>query len=174
MTRSSVRSFSAPKKEAHLRTRRVLTAATGTVPSSFSSLASVLPLDSVTYGGSPTSATGTAEVSSSQKWKQQICKFSSSGAFLIPYVISLVLMGLPVFLFEMGAGQFSAEGPVSVWKLCPLFQGERRKLDGIRNIVVFFAACLMQQTEDTQLEKCGEGHWVQIILLLHTTKASLT
>ena len=54
------------------------------------------------------------------------------GAFLIPYVISLVLMGLPVFLFEMGAGQFSAEGPVSVWKLCPLFQGERRKLNGIR------------------------------------------
>ena len=56
----------------------------------------------------------------------------SPGAFLIPYVISLVLMGLPVFLFEMGAGQFSAEGPVSVWKLCPLFQGERRKLNGIR------------------------------------------
>jgi SNF family Na+-dependent transporter len=32
-------------------------------------------------------------------------------------------MGLPVFLFEMGAGQFSNEGPIAVWKLCPLFQG---------------------------------------------------
>jgi len=52
-----------------------------------------------------------------------LCYRNGGGAFLIPYVISLVLMGLPVFLFEMGAGQFSAEGPVSVWKLCPLFQG---------------------------------------------------
>ena len=33
-----------------------------------------------------------------------------SGAFLIPYILSLVFMGLPVFLFEMGSGQFSSEG----------------------------------------------------------------
>ena len=46
------------------------------------------------------------------------------GAFLIPYVISLVCMGLPVFLFEMGSGQFSSEGPVGLWKICPLFQGK--------------------------------------------------
>ena len=64
MTPSSVRSFSALKKEAHPRTRRVLIGATGTVPLSFSSLVSVLPLDSATSGGSPTSATGTVEVSS--------------------------------------------------------------------------------------------------------------
>ena len=134
MTPSSVRSFSAPK-EAHLRTRLALIAATGTVPSSFSSLASVLPLDSATYGGFPTCATGTAEVSSQKKLRKYTSY--SLGAFLIPYVISLVLMGLPVFLFEMGAGQFSAEGPVSVWKLCPLFQGERRKLEGIRRMYLY-------------------------------------
>ena len=46
------------------------------------------------------------------------------GAFLIPYVLSLVFMGIPVFLFEMSAGQFSSEGPIAVWKICPLFQGE--------------------------------------------------
>ena len=33
-------------------------------------------------------------------------------------------MGLPVFLFEMGSGQFSSEGPVGLWKICPLFQGK--------------------------------------------------
>ena len=46
------------------------------------------------------------------------------GAFLIPYVISLIFMGLPVFLWEMSAGQFSSEGPISIWKICPLFQGQ--------------------------------------------------
>ena len=49
-------------------------------------------------------------------------------------------MGLPVFLFEMGSGQFSSEGknnylyqtnlkifegPIGLWKICPLFQGEK-------------------------------------------------
>ena len=46
------------------------------------------------------------------------------GAFLIPYALSLVCMGLPVFLFEMGSGQFSSEGPIGLWKICPLFQGK--------------------------------------------------
>ena len=49
------------------------------------------------------------------------------GAFLIPYVISLIFMGLPVFLWEMSAGQFSSEGPISIWKICPLFQGLQYK-----------------------------------------------
>ena len=49
---------------------------------------------------------------------------NGGGAFLIPYIISLIFMGLPVFLFEMGAGQFSNEGPIAVWKMCPLFQGD--------------------------------------------------
>ena len=135
MTPSLVRNSSAPTAVLRTvevpRTPRAWIVATGTVLSSFSSLASVLPLDSATSGGSPTSATGTAEVSFQTLTQSSLLQFPP-GAFLIPYVISLVLMGLPVFLFEMGAGQFSAEGPVSVWKLCPLFQGERRKLNGIR------------------------------------------
>ena len=48
-------------------------------------------------------------------------------AFLVPYIISLVLMGIPVFLFEMGSGQFSSEGPIKIWNICPLFQGQFRK-----------------------------------------------
>ena len=32
-------------------------------------------------------------------------------------------MGIPVFLFEMGSGQFSSEGPIKIWNICPLFQG---------------------------------------------------
>jgi len=52
-----------------------------------------------------------------------LCYQNGGGAFLIPYFISLFCMGLPIFLFEMGAGQFSSLGPIRIWNLCPLFEG---------------------------------------------------
>jgi len=52
-----------------------------------------------------------------------LCYKNGGGAFLIPYFVSLFCMGLPIFLFEMGAGQFSSKGPIRVWSLCPLFEG---------------------------------------------------
>ena len=45
-------------------------------------------------------------------------------SFLIPYVIILVLAGLPLFFLELALGQFSSLGPISVWKLLPLFKGK--------------------------------------------------
>lgn len=31
-----------------------------------------------------------------------------------------------MFFLEVGIGQFMSEGGISVWKMCPLFQGECR------------------------------------------------
>lgn len=46
-----------------------------------------------------------------------------SGAFLIPYTLMLALAGLPLFFMECSLGQFASLGPVSVWRILPLFQG---------------------------------------------------
>ncbi|XP_046360452.2 sodium- and chloride-dependent creatine transporter 1-like [Haliotis rufescens] len=51
------------------------------------------------------------------------CNRNGGGAFLIPYLTCLVLIGLPLFFMEIAIGQFSGRGAVQVWSICPLFKG---------------------------------------------------
>ena len=39
-----------------------------------------------------------------------------SGAFLIPYVIALIFLGLPLFILELAIGQRLRKGSIGVWK----------------------------------------------------------
>ena len=43
-----------------------------------------------------------------------LCQQNGGGAFLIPYVIMLLLEGMPVFLLEMGIGQRLRTGPIGL------------------------------------------------------------
>ena len=46
-----------------------------------------------------------------------------SGAFLIPYFLMLLLIGLPLFYMELAFGQYASLGAITIWKVAPLFKG---------------------------------------------------
>lgn len=52
-----------------------------------------------------------------------LCYRNGGGAFLIPYSIMLMFVGIPLFFMELSFGQYASEGPVTIWKISPLFTG---------------------------------------------------
>ncbi|XP_047490110.1 sodium- and chloride-dependent glycine transporter 2-like [Penaeus chinensis] len=52
-----------------------------------------------------------------------LCYKNGGGAFLVPYLIMLALVGLPLYLLETGVGQFSSGSPITIYRVCPIFKG---------------------------------------------------
>lgn len=48
---------------------------------------------------------------------------NGGGAFLIPYIIVLIIIGKPMYYLEMILGQFTSRSGVKIWSLNPLFKG---------------------------------------------------
>ncbi|XP_024219145.1 sodium-dependent noradrenaline transporter [Halyomorpha halys] len=52
-----------------------------------------------------------------------LCYRNGGGAFLIPYTLMLVFGAVPLFYMELILGQFNRQGPITLWRICPLFKG---------------------------------------------------
>ena len=53
-----------------------------------------------------------------------LCYKHGGGAFLIPYTIMLLFIGIPCFFLEISMGQYAALGPVTLYSnMAPLFKG---------------------------------------------------
>lgn len=56
-------------------------------------------------------------------WPQAEAVVLCTGAFLVPYLLFMVIAGMPLFYMELALGQFNREGAAGVWKICPVLKG---------------------------------------------------
>lgn len=50
------------------------------------------------------------------------------GAFLLPYFISVIVTGIPMFFLEVSIGQLMSRGGIEAWELIPLFKGKLKSV----------------------------------------------
>lgn len=71
---------------------------------------------------------------------------NGGGAFVIPYIIVLVLIGKPVYYLEMIFGQFSSRGSIQVFAISPAMKGIGYGQVMGSTVVMTFYASLMALT----------------------------
>ena len=53
-----------------------------------------------------------------------MCYRNGGGAFLVPYLIFMSVVGIPLFFMESCIAQFTSCGPTTCWEFAPLVQGQ--------------------------------------------------
>lgn len=84
-------------------------------------------------------------------WRFPYMIYRNGGAFLLPFTIMVLFIGMPLYYLEIVIAQFTSRGPIGIWELSPLFKGlyfimhfarlqERFQYSG-HNCVALFSTC---------------------------------
>ncbi|XP_034539498.1 sodium- and chloride-dependent GABA transporter ine [Notolabrus celidotus] len=66
-----------------------------------------------------------------------LCFRSGGGAFLVPYLLMLMVLGIPLLYMELIVGQYTRRGPVhALAMVCPLLKGV-----GLASVAISFIMC---------------------------------
>ncbi|XP_023217228.1 sodium- and chloride-dependent GABA transporter 1-like [Centruroides sculpturatus] len=71
---------------------------------------------------------------------------NGGGAFLIPYLLMLLLAGKPMYFMELSFGQFAGLGPLSIWSCLPIAKGIGYAMVTVCLIVVIYYNVIMAYT----------------------------
>lgn len=71
---------------------------------------------------------------------------NGGGAFLIPYLLMLLLAGKPMYFMELSFGQFAGVGPLSIWSCLPIAKGIGYAMVTVCLIVVVYYNVIMAYT----------------------------
>ena len=90
-----------------------------------------------------------------------------AGAFLIPYTIMLAIAGLPLFFMELAFGQFASLGPITIWKVSPIFKGKWDyhcySLLSLKACFFPFIGDLINRTSPTSLKRPADKNGISKI-----------
>ncbi|XP_062539239.1 sodium-dependent nutrient amino acid transporter 1 isoform X1 [Armigeres subalbatus] len=68
---------------------------------------------------------------------------NGGGAFLIPYLIVLFVIGRPLYYLEMALGQFTSRSSVKIWQISPIFKGIGiGQLVGTTSVVSYYVSLI--------------------------------
>ncbi|KAG1705086.1 Sodium- and chloride-dependent glycine transporter 2 [Nymphon striatum] len=67
-------------------------------------------------------------------------------AFLIPYLIMLVLAGKPMYFLELAFGQFAGLGPLAIWSCAPIAKGVGYAMVTVSLVVCIYYNVIMSYT----------------------------
>ncbi|KAG1705088.1 Sodium- and chloride-dependent glycine transporter 2 [Nymphon striatum] len=71
---------------------------------------------------------------------------NGGGAFLIPYLIMLVLAGKPMYFLELAFGQFAGLGPLAIWSCAPIAKGVGYAMVTVSLVVCIYYNVIMSYT----------------------------
>ncbi|OWF43949.1 sodium- and chloride-dependent glycine transporter 2-like [Mizuhopecten yessoensis] len=75
-----------------------------------------------------------------------LCMRNGGGAFLVPFVIFMVICGMPLYYLELSLAQFAGKSTLVVWEICPLFRGLGFSMCCISFVCTWYSGLIMAWT----------------------------